>query len=466
MAAPRGTLVFDIGSTNTKLVLFDGDGTVLAERRAESPHRPGPPYRSLDPEPALALFAATLPEFDRIRPVDAIVPAAHGSALALLDADGTLALPVMDYLAEPPAGIVVAYRRIAPPFGEVACPLNPMALTLGLQLFWQETAWPEAFAKVRTVLPWTQYFAFRLTGRAVAGYTELGAQTQLVEVASGGYSSLARSRGWDRLFAPPAPPFETVGTLSPAFGRAPLSGRAEVKAGIHDSNANYLRYLAAGLGDFTLLSTGTWIIVFDTKSDFRRLDASRDTATNTDAFGRPVACSRFMGGAEIAAIEAGAEAGSGSAADVAALVARGSFALPSFTDSGGPMPGTGGRGRFVGPPAATAAERVALAALYCALMTDRSLDAVGSASDIVIDGPFGENGLFCAALAALRPAQRVLRSDLRDGTAAGAALLGRMASADDLPRLRLALAPVSPLAVDGLNEYRNGWLALAADNRT
>jgi sugar (pentulose or hexulose) kinase len=462
MQPPRGTLVIDIGSTNTKLVLFEGNGRPLRERRVESRHVPGPLYQSLDPEPALAFLKEALPEFDAELPVDVIVPSAHGSALALLDEGGNLALPVMDYLAEPPAEIVAAYRRIAPPFAEVFCPVNPMALTLGLQLFWQETAFPDAFARVRTILPWGQYFAFRLTGRAVTGYTELGAQTQLVDVTARQFSSLARERGWDRLFAPQAPPFATLSTLQPEFRPANLNGRAEVKAGIHDSNANYLRYLAAGPGDFTLLSTGTWIIVFDTKSDFRRLDPARDTATNTDVFGRPVACSRFMGGQEIAAIEAGAPKGAGTIADLAALVRRHTFALPSFTDSGGPMPGTGGKGRIVGPEPGTAGERSALAALYCALMVDQSLDAVGSESDIIIDGPFGENTLFCTALAALRGAQRVFRSDLRDGTAAGAALLGRMSDADDLPRLEIDLSRVEPLADIELRGYRSEWLALAA----
>jgi sugar (pentulose or hexulose) kinase len=462
MALPRGTLVLDIGSTNTKLVLFDGDGRPLRERRAESRHVAGPPYRSLDPEPALAMLAETLPEFDRTLPVDTIVPCAHGSALALLDEAGALALPVMDYLDEPPAEIVDAYRRIAPSFSEVFCPLNPMALTLGLQLFWQETAFPEDFARVRTILPWGQYVAFRLTGRAVTGYTELGAQTQLVDVIANTYSSLARGRGWDRLFAPQAPPFETVGTLRPEFRLSQLSGRAEVKAGIHDSNANYLRYLAAGLGNFTLLSTGTWIIIFDTKSDFRRLDPKRDTATNTDAFGRPVACSRFMGGQEIAVIEARAAKGAGTTGDLAALVHHGTFALPSFSDSGGPMPGTGGKGRIVGPQPRTPGERAALGALYCALMTDQSLDAVGSVSDIVIDGPFGENTLFCAALAALRAPQRVFRSDLRDGTAAGAALVGGMSGKDDLPRLKIDLSPVEPFREVDLAAYRTEWLSRSA----
>ena len=217
---PRGTLVLDIGSTNTKLVLFDGAARPLRERRVESRHVPGPPYRSLDPEPALALLAEALPDFDAELPVDVIVPCAHGSALALLDEDGGLALPVMDYFAEPPAEIADAYREIAPPFAEVFCPTNPMALTLGLQLFWQETMFPEQFARVRTILPWGQYFAYRMSGRAVTGphrarradaARRRHRQPLLVAGARPRLGPAVRAAG---------APFETLGTLKPELRRS------------------------------------------------------------------------------------------------------------------------------------------------------------------------------------------------------------------------------------------------------
>ena len=315
---------------------------------------------------------------------------------------------------------------------------------------------------MRTILPWGQYFAWRMSGRAVSGNTELGAQTQLVDVANNRFSSLARARGWDKLFAPPARPYDTLGALKPEFVSTPLAGRLEVKAGIHDSNANYLRYLAAGLGDFTLLSTGTWIIIFDTKSGLAGLDPSRDTATNTDLFSRPVACSRFMGGQEIAAIEAGAPTGSGTAEALSPLIRRGTFALPSFSDSGGPMPGSGGRGQDRRPAAANrrrafGARRALLRARWSTSRSTRS----ARCSDIIVDGPFGENALFAAALAALRAPQRLLRSDLRDGTAAGAALLASISGEADMPRLSLDLTPVAPLAEPRLLAYREAWLAQA-----
>jgi hypothetical protein len=55
----------------------------------------------------------------------------------------------------------------------------------------------------------------------------------------------------------------------------------------------------------------------------------------------------------------------------------------------------------------------------------------------------------------------VLKSDLRDGTAAGAALLARISGEADMPRLRLDLVPVALLQEPGLLAYREAWLAQA-----
>ncbi len=457
----RGIAVLDVGATNTRLMLFDGEGRVVAEARRASPHRPGPPYAALDPEPLLDFVAEALPDLDRQLPVDAVVPCAHGSALACLASDGTPALPVMDYQAEPPPEIREAYAEVAPAFSEVYAPTNPMALTLGLQLFWQETAFPEAFAEVATILPWGQYFALCLGGRAVSEVTALGAQTHLWDVREQRFSSLARARGWDRRFAPLARAWEAVGSLDSRFRGGGFRGRGLVLAGVHDSNANYLRYLAAGLAPFTLLSSGTWIIGFDTETDIAGLDPRRDTATNSDVFARPVACCRFMGGRELEILAEGAAADAATAAVVQELIRRGSHALPSFTDSGGPVPGSGGRGRIEGPPPRGPAERAGLAALYCALMTAESLDAVSSRSRILIDGPFAENAAFLGLLAALRPDQSISASRAGEGTAAGATLLALMTPEGGLPEIPIDLSEVRPLEIPGLEDYRAAWRRLS-----
>jgi hypothetical protein len=142
-------------------------------------------------------------------------------------------------------------------------------------------------------------------------------------------------------------------------------------------------------------------------------------------------------------------------------MARGTLALPSFTDSGGPMPGTGLKGRIEGPPPQNPEEFATLASLYCALMSAQSLDAIGSSGDIIVDGPFATNQVYLALLAILRPKQRVLASTLRDGTAQGVAVLALMTGTGRLPRIAIDLvATERPTSLD-LAAYQSLWLARA-----
>ena len=460
----RGIAVVDVGATNSKIVLFDSSGKILAERKTASRHVAAPPYQHLDPMPLIAFCAKHLPELDEVMPIDVIVPSAHGAAIACLDAQGQLALPVMDYMAEPPAEIVAAYRKNEPPFSEVFCPLLPMALTHGMQLFWQQTAYPQEFAHVRTILPWIQYVGYLLSGRPVIEIASMSCQSQLMDVRDNTFSSLSRLQGWDKLFAPWAKAWQLTGSLKPQYRKGGFRGSGQVLAGIHDSSGNYLRYLAGGRRHFTLLSTGTWIIGFDTDTQINELDPMRDTVTNTDIYGNPVACCRFMGGREYEVLSRGAPAEAASFKALGSLVAQGTFALPSFTDTGGPMPGTGNKGLVKGPAPASEEERSTLAALYCALMVDRSLAAVKSKGDIIVDGPFAKNPVFLSVLASLRHPQTVLASQLRDGTTAGAMVLALMTESGEIPKLALDLDEVTPLAPEILTDYAVEWQQMTEAN--
>lgn len=453
---PRGIAVIDVGYTNLKIALFNSKGELEARQETANRHLPGPPYRHLDPGPIVELCRKALPELDRILPVDAVVPCAHGATLACLDERDELAMPVMDYTSDPPPDIVSGYKEIAPGFDETYCPLLPMALTHGLQLYWLQKAYPTDFARIKTIIPWMQYIGFRLSGVAVTEISSMSCQTHLMNTRTQKLSSLVKSRGWDHLFPRMAKAWEATGTLRQEFRGNCFRGRGQVLAGVHDSTANFMRYVFAGLGHFTLLSTGTWSISFNPETSLNQLAEERDTNTNTDVLGRAIACSRFFGGKEFEIVAGGAEAEKATLNCVAKLVARGTRALPSFTDSGGPVPGSGGKGRVEGPPPKSAEERAALAALYCAQMVSEQLDAVASKNDVIVDGPFSQNPVLLAVLAQLRGGQNVLASDLRDGTTAGAAALALIEDGK-LPTIGLKLSNVSAANISGLQAYHTAW---------
>jgi sugar (pentulose or hexulose) kinase len=449
---PSVVVVFDVGKTHVKLLAIASEGGVV--EAVQTGNRPieGPPYLHVDVEAIFSWLTEALADLAARFDVLAIVPCAYGSTAALVDEHG-LVLPMMDYEAEPPEDIVEGYAAAAPDFDEVGCPINPGGLTLARQLFWQSRHFPERFEKARWLLPAAQYWGWRLTGVLASEVTSLGAQTQLWNPRTNQPSSLALREGWSRKLPPLRKAWDTLGPLNQAL--TPSQGRGAsppVLVGLHDSNANYIRYLAAGFERFTLISSGTWLITFDQDLPLDRLDPVRDMVSNTDLEGRPVACTRFMGGREFLALAGEELDWTSTPDDVAGLIARGTMALPSFTDSGGPFPGTGRHGRIVGLEPQSPAERTALASLYVALMTAVDLDLLGSSGDVIIDGSFAENHLFAGLLAALRPKQSLSISKARDGTALGAALLWNW------PRhMALDLEKVTPIKFAGLDAYAGAW---------
>ena len=130
---PRGIAVVDVGATNSKVALFDPDLNVVAERKIASIHRPAPPYAQIDPVPLAAFLAETLLALDQILPIDTVVPAAHGAALALLAEDGTLALPVMDYMAVPPAAVTPLVLPGVPAQAAIDRPLSSYEALVGVE---------------------------------------------------------------------------------------------------------------------------------------------------------------------------------------------------------------------------------------------------------------------------------------------------------------------------------------------
>ena len=453
----RGIAVVDVGYTNSKVILYDQHLQVLAERKLPSPHHQGEHYGEIDVAAIMAFAKSAIIELDQLLPIDRIVPCAHGACIISLKDDGSLSVPAMDYMSEPPAEILNAYTAVAPGFAETFSPQLPVSLLHAMQLFWQSRMLPNDFAQTTTIMPLMQYVGFALGGRRATEISSLSCQSHLIDMRTGGPSSLAISEGWTAKFPPMAKAWEVIGK----FNRN-LSGEGLVLAGVHDSNANFLRYLASGENHFTLLSTGTWIIGFDTEADIVRLDPARDIVANKSVFGKTIACGRFFGGKEFELVAGDATQAMPELAAVRHLVVTGIMALPSFTDSGGPMPGTAARGRIIGT-LSSAEVRVSLATLYCALMVSETLDALHSQHTIIVDGPFSQNPVFLQILASLRPSQQLKASTARDGTAAGAACLALMPDGE-MPVMPVAMHDIAAVNIPGLKAYQAMWQKTARAN--
>ncbi|MGI3187353.1 FGGY-family carbohydrate kinase [Nioella aestuarii] len=414
--------VIDIGKTNAKLALVDR--ATLSEVAVVT--RPntvlaGPPWPHFDLEGHWDFLLDSLASFHAAHLIDAISITTHGASCVLLDTEGGLAAPMLDYEHPGPDDLSDTYDRLRPSFRETGSARLSGGLNMGAQLHWMFTQDPTLKDRTAQILTYPQYWAFRLTGIAATERTSLGCHTDLWCPDQDAPSSLVRSLGIDDKIAPVRMASDILGTItSQVATRTGLPADTPVTCGIHDSNASLLPHLLARTSPFSVVSTGTWIIAMTVGGTNPSLDPDRDTLINVNAFGRPVPSARFMGGREFEQIVAGVQAVPTSA-DVDAVLANGTMLMPAVEQSTGPFAGCKSVWLPQEPDIGTGQRSVA-AAYYCAMVTATCLSLTGHQGDIVVEGPFAGNMEFLSMLTVATGCS-VIAAENATGTSQGAALL-------------------------------------------
>lgn len=420
MTGPRTVAVIDIGKTNAKVALVDLAtlSEITVRKSANLPAAVGL-YRHHDVDAIWAFVLDSLAAFGRSRQVDAISVTTHGATAVLIDAQGKLALPVLDYEDGGPDTLRAHYDAVRPKFDETGSPPLPLGLNLGAQLFWQSQAFPDAFTRVAAVLTYPQYWTWRLTGIAASEVTSLGCHTDLWDPHGNDFSSLVDRMGWRKLFPALLAASSKLGSLAPDIAaRTGLDPATPVHCGIHDSNASLLPHLLRRQAPFAVVSTGTWVVSMAIGGRKVVLDPTRDTLVNVNALGNPIPSARFMGGREFELLTFGVD-GQWDDGTVASVLSRGIMLLPSVQHGSGPFPCS--QSHWVGEP--SQAERNVAGAFYLAMMTATCLDLIGADGPIVIEGPFATNQLYCDMLQAATGRLTLPQAGQVTGTSIGAALL-------------------------------------------
>ncbi|MDH7803315.1 MULTISPECIES: FGGY-family carbohydrate kinase [unclassified Rhizobium] len=451
--------VFDLGKTNSKLFVLSAEGRLIDEARTRPVWLRDGDFQVLDDDTLFAWMKGELARVVSAHGVDRVTFSGHGCTFALAAGDA-LVHPILDYEQEPPAEIAARIDALVPDFRETFSPPLPLGFSYGRHILWLNERDPALLERADAILAYPQFWSWKFSGRKVSEVSYLGCHSHLWAPIDNDYSSLVDRMGWRGKMPAFARAGSVIGTHSVTIGDG-QSVDIAVHNGVHDSNAALYFYRSLGFSDFTLISTGTWVIIFNPASPLESLDAGRDMLANVTVDRQPVATIRFMGGREYD-LASGGWTMPVSAQAVAAVIAQGSFALPSFA-AGGPMQGHAGH--FIGPAVADE-ERAATALLYVTLMTDLSLDLIGSQNTVVIDGGLVKTGLYAAILAALRPDQTIHTSANPEGSAFGAAALvfdetGGNPFVNDC-------SVAQPATIPGLDAYRRAWRrqvdAMAAEN--
>ena len=489
------TAVFDVGKTNKKLLIFDSELKILDEAYRVFPEiqRDGVTYD--DVEAIEGWFLEQLASFAPRYPIRAVSVSTHGATFAGIDDAGRPVPGVISYTTDPGEEFNREFYRT---FGSgedlqrvTATPRFSSLLNVAKGLFFIKRRFPREFARIRHVLGYPQYFGYVLTGKVGAEATYVGCHSYLWDFQRGRWSAVAEELGIvDRLPARVRRSWDVLGTVTPEVAaRTGLGPDTMVTMGIHDSNASLLPYLIKAREDFVLDSTGTWCVIMHPsgKVEFQEEDIGKVVFYNLDAFTHPVKTTIFLGGMEFDSYVAlfkelsGDEGTSGFDPEIYGRIVRERrlFILPELFPGTGQFPGSTARVVQDGVEVAFADLRTGhpvpaflrdpkvarpVLILSLALQTEVALRRAGmkAGQSLYVEGGFRRNEAYNTLLAALYPSSQVSRTNMKEASAFGAAILGKIAVEGLKPEevrdfFEIEFDAVAARAMPGLTEYRAAW---------
>ena len=408
--------------TNAKLALVDRETlTEIAVVTRPNTVLPGPPWPHFDVEGHWAFLLDGLRDFHAAHGIDAISVTTHGACAALLDQRGDLAAPILDYEFAGPDEFAQQYDAIRPPFSETGSPRLAGGLNIGAQLHWQFKTDPCLKDRTHQIVTYPQFWGAKLTGVTAMDISSLGCHTDLWNPYEGRFSTLVSTLGIADKLAPVRKPFDIMGTVLPSIAeRTGLPLDTPVYCGIHDSNASLLPYVIEEVAPFSVISTGTWVVVMSVGGKSVQLDPNLDTLMNVTALGDPAPSARFMGGREHD-LATGGSYPQPTRMDLQNILSKQIMLMPAIAGETGPFKGR--QSCWIGgEPKTGSGERGAAVALYLALVTAECLSSIGHDGATIVEGPFAGNSLYLQMLSVAAESD-VYRASGTTGTSAGAAML-------------------------------------------
>lgn len=290
-------LIFDVGKTNKKLLLFNQQYKIIFEESIQL-------NETVDEdgfacENIISLSHWILENYKKYInstefEVRAINFSAYGASVVLIDEMGAPCFPLYNYLKPYP---IALQHSLYEKYGgeEVFCleTASPSLgnLNSGLQLYRLKVEKKIEFEKVQFALHLPQYLSYLLTNKAATDITSIGCHTSLWDFQHNRYHRWAHQEGIANKFAPICKSDDVVYVQNDAIA---------IGRGLHDSSSALIPYLKTIKEPFLFISTGTWSISLNpfNQSPLTKAELEKDTLFYLSSDGIPVKASRLFAGRE------------------------------------------------------------------------------------------------------------------------------------------------------------------------
>ncbi len=289
-------LIFDVGKTNKKLLLFDEQYEIAYEESVQlSEIRDEDNFPCEDVDTLTAWIKNSFKKIynDTRFDIKAINFSAYGASFVNINEQGKIITPLYNYLKPYPEKIkqqfyntygdenLIAIETASPVLG---------SLNSGLQLYRLKYERPEIFKQIKYSLHLPQYLSYIFSNKATIDITSIGCHTMLWNFEKNDYHDWVYKENLDKKIAPVYNTDEIIAHHK----------KIKIGIGLHDSSAALLPYLFNIKEPFVLISTGTWCI---SMNPFNHIiitneELQKDCLCYLSYDGKPVKASRLFAGYE------------------------------------------------------------------------------------------------------------------------------------------------------------------------
>ena len=424
-------IILDIGKTNVKLSFVNSiNNKTLKYFNTQQKNINKFGIKTLNSD---LIVRWTLEKIDLIEKkylLEKFVCTAHGTSIALIDKDDNELLACTDYEFKFDT-LMASYKKIAPKFNESFTPFLDVGLNIGMQLYYLSKKKPELIKETKTILNYPQYIGWKLTNNFSSEISYIGCHTHLWNFNKNSFSSLVSKLGLKEKFPPIKKAWRVIGRKK--------IGKSNIKIinGVHDSNASYLYFKNSNIKDFTLVSTGTWYIIFNQKNSLSKLNPKLDMLANIDVYGKPVPTMRFMGGREYDLLVKKFKI-------LSNVKPQNNFNFEDYLIYPGYAPGGAFKLNKLNTKRYLSLKKgqiYYLICLYIAFELNFCLNKMNSKNTIILDGPITKNSTMMNLLSSLRTDQKILKNKKEVGTSLGATNLFNIKRKNKLDTITINATP-------------------------
>ncbi|MEE9437765.1 MAG: FGGY family carbohydrate kinase [Saprospiraceae bacterium] len=422
------TLIFDIGKTNKKYFLFDDEfNTIESDSLSfdEIVDDDGYPCDDIEVIKTwiLEVYKGLLSKY--VGKLSYVNISSYGASIVHLDKDFKIVTPLYNYIKPVDDSIFKPlynkYKGVAEMSRMTGSPKLEL-LNSGFQLYWLKITKEKIYSKISYSLHLPNYLSYLFHNVLLSEYTSIGCHTAMWNFDSMKYHQWINDEKITDKFS----------SIVKGDSKYEIANNIHVGTGLHDSSAALIPYIKTRKSKFILLSTGTWSIAFNPFNNeaLTTFQLTNDCLTYLSIDGAPVVASRLFLGHEhefqitklnahfgvdpsiYKSIKYNANLTSQMMSDN-----RSYFCLQHLGDEA-----------FKVEYCDFSTYEIAYHRLMLEMVKKQifALNLILSKTDkideLIIDGGFVNNDLYCKMLNRLLPEFKVYRSNLKSGAAIGAAL--------------------------------------------